>query len=592
MQILSGVQEMREQYWNHRSIDNVKVPEMCKNNIKIALGFKEYPKHSIIVWTANRKQARKESLRVPIPTPAGSDPEVPEFSVGVRVPLAGEPIPETYKLAHPEYVDHYPRISISDPAKLVQHPAVVEAERKAQYLAYIEAEKQKVEEDRLKAEARKAKKNAPATRASTRIPRAPVQFQEPIERTPRVRRATAKALSETAQAEEENGPVAGPSKKRKVSIMASIEISEDDEDTGLSMPEPRRAARASRMQTASADAPLDSEDDVSNKHSVKRPSAFGPPLAGLSTAGASSRKRKASVEDWDGPIDLFATSRRSMADFPSGPSTAGGSMSVGSAVGPSRKRKAVATALDAIAEEDDDDDQVSGFDRVNDRITPPDTIRVNVPKWYKPANIPVVKPNHLSQPQRAMRTTRATSRAASVVKEDDERIAPPPAKRAKLSRTDSEAKSVDYGNSNENTTSQGTKRARSTRAASRANSTIGNVDDDDNLAAPPAKRTRRGASSMISAPAASATKASASGHGPSTRGQKTKAASNVEKITRGPGLEGIPSLPPMIKGQKPKSRIVSKCVNCNHVSSMAHRNLDGPERNNCESCFKRRDKKY
>jgi len=49
--------------------------------------------------------------------------------------------------------------------------------------------------------------------------------------------------------------------------------------------------------------------------------------------------------------------------------------------------------------------------------------------------------------------------------------------------------------------------------------------------------------------------------------------------------------PPIPRGQKPKSRIAKTCVNCKHESSMEWRNRPTADRNDCENCLKRRDKR-
>lgn len=49
--------------------------------------------------------------------------------------------------------------------------------------------------------------------------------------------------------------------------------------------------------------------------------------------------------------------------------------------------------------------------------------------------------------------------------------------------------------------------------------------------------------------------------------------------------------PPRRISNKPKSRVVSTCVNCQYRSSIAWRNQDSKDRDNCEKCGKKRGKK-
>lgn len=225
--MVTGLQDLREQYFKYRSIDALEIPKECRASLKLAPFCEAFPENSVIIWVVQRKYTKK-GFGPPIPQPPNADPDIPEFSKGYRIPLLGNPLPRV--LTHrSDLGNHYPRFDPLNPNKIIQSPEVQKAEEERLRNEAREAEIQKIAEESKKATMFKTKKkqetavNTSSLRTSSRIHKLAGGTFTPPDTSPPSKVNNGKATTEEGELDE-------------MDLSSEQSESEDDDDADFRGP--------------------------------------------------------------------------------------------------------------------------------------------------------------------------------------------------------------------------------------------------------------------------------------------------------------------------------------------------------------------
>jgi len=182
--MVSGLQDLREQYFKCRSIHEIEIPIGCRANLKIASFNTQFPENSVIIWVIQRKHTRK-GPGPPIPQPPNIDPDIPECSKGYRIPLLGNPLPRIL-MTRPDCVNHYPRLDALHPNKIIQSPELQKAKEERSRNEAREAEILKLVEESMRAAVAREKKEVSTSslRTSSRVQKLGIRMFTPPTTSP------------------------------------------------------------------------------------------------------------------------------------------------------------------------------------------------------------------------------------------------------------------------------------------------------------------------------------------------------------------------------------------------------------------------